>query len=417
YLDNWLSADPKANVDPRGLRRRYLESARADGIEPRQLYARILRERGLDPARYLGPEGEPRRFGRRQRFDDPMMGAQRQRQIRAQTGARRGGPLRNNRRGARAGQRQRRPQPRRQRHRRRLGLNENYARELLELHTLGVDAGYTQQDVIEVARCFTGWTMRPLQLVPKFLFVPEMHDRGAKRVLGQKIPSGGGIEDGERVLDIVARHPATARFISRKLARRFVSDDPPAALVARMAETFQKSDGDIRAVLRTLFRSAEFWSPEVYRAKVKTPFEFVVSAARATHAQLEDFPPGLLLALRELGQPLYFAQPPTGYKDTADAWVSTGGLLNRMKVALGMATNRLPGVRVRAPEVGAESPDELIAQLGERLLGEPLAERSRTALVAELEKGLEEAGSAASGQAPARLALGWVLASPEFQRR
>lgn len=412
YLDNWMSVDPKADVDPRELRRRYLESALEDGVRPGQLYADILRNHGLDPARYLGVDGEPRGFGRQRMPDDQMRFDQRRR---GRFGARRMPP-----------DAQRRPQQQQQR---RLGLNENYARELLELHTLGVDGGYTQQDIIEVARCFTGWTMRPLQLGPKFIFLPDLHDRGAKSVLGQKIPAGGSIEDGERVLNTVARHPATARFISTKLARRFVSDNPPESLVKTMADTFTKTDGDIRGVLRTMFNAPEFWSPEAYRAKVKTPLEFVVSAARATRAELEDFPPGLMLALRELGQPLYFAQPPTGYKDTADAWVSTGGLLNRMKVALGVATNQLPGVRTPAPEVRAASPEKLVAELGERVLGEPLPERSRAALAAQLEKGLAVAGAPfglAAGEpqgkqgmpdAAARLALGWVLASPEFQRR
>jgi len=404
YLDNWLSVDPKAEADPRDLRRRYLASALADGVRPGQIYADILRNQGLDPARYLGADGEPRGFGRRQMMDDRGINQERLLQ------------RRNNFQNQR---RNRNRQPGQQQQQRNLGLNENYARELLELHTLGVDGGYTQQDIIEVARCFTGWTMRPLQLGPKFLFVPEVHDRGSKTVLGQKI-SAGGIEDGERVLDIVARHPATARFISTKLARRFVSDNPPESLVKRMAETFRKTDGDIKAVLRTLFNAPEFWSPEAYRAKVKTPFEFVVSAARATGAELEDFPPGLLLALRELGQPLYFAQPPTGYKDTADAWVSTGGLLNRMKVALGIATNQLPGVRVVALETQAHSPEGLVAELGARVLGEPLPEQSRAALTEQLRKGLAEAGvpqASATPEPAARLALGWVLASAEFQRR
>ena len=169
---------------------------------------------------------------------------------------------------------------------RRMGLNENYARELMELHTLGVDGGYTQQDVIEVARCFTGWTIDRPQQGGGFVFRPLAHDRGAKRVLGQVIPAGGGQQDGERVIDILVRHPSTARFIATKLARRFVSDDPPAALVERAAATFRRTDGDIRAVLATIVTSPEFWSADAYRAKIKTPLEVVASAVRALDGRI-----------------------------------------------------------------------------------------------------------------------------------
>ena len=167
---------------------------------------------------------------------------------------------------------------------RRMGLNENYARELMELHTLGVDGGYTQQDVVEVARCFTGWTIDRPQQGGGFIFRPAAHDRGAKRVLGQVIPAGGGQQDGEHVIDILVRHEATARFIATKLARRFVSDDPPASLVERTAATFRRTDGDIRATLETIVTSPEFWSAEAYRAKIKTPLEVVASAVRSTRA-------------------------------------------------------------------------------------------------------------------------------------
>ncbi len=395
YLDNWLSADPKADYDERALRQRYAAMLREQGTYPGALLVEIFRQRGMDPiqaqryiARQLDRMNEPpnsrfanrRPAGRAERAPDGQV---------------------------------RRPAQQQQRR----GLNENYARELLELHTLGVDAGYTQQDIIEVARCFTGWTLLPLQFGPRFLYVDEFHDRGAKRVLGQEIKNGGR-QDGERVLDLVARHPATARFISLKLARRFVSDAPPAALVDKMAKSFRESDGDIRAVLRTLFSSEEFWSPAAVNAKVKTPLEFVASAARATGAEVDDLPPGLVLALRGLGQPLYSAQPPTGYKDTADAWVSTGALLNRMKVAMGLAANRLPGVRVEPPAAAlrAGSTGEMVDQLGRQLLGRPMSESTGKALEAELAKaapGIEAGGR----QAQARLALGWLLASPEFQRR
>jgi uncharacterized protein (DUF1800 family) len=305
----------------------------------------------------------------------------------------------------------RRPQQQQQQGRRR-GLNENYARELMELHTLGVDGGYTQQDIIEVARCFTGWTLTPLLMGQQFVYVDELHDKGSKTVLGQTIKNSGQ-RDAERVLDIVARHPSTARFVSIKLARRFVSDNPPASLVEKMAATFTATDGDIRAVLRTMFSSDEFWAPEAVNAKVKTPFEFVVGAVRATDAEVADLPPGLVVAMRELGQPLYGAQPPTGYKDTADAWISTGALLNRMKVAMGLASNRLPGVQVELPRTAGEiSTDQLVARLGEQLLSRPLPEATRKAIEAELAK-----ASSGTPEGRTRLAMGWLLASPDFQRR
>jgi uncharacterized protein (DUF1800 family) len=228
--------------------------------------------------------------------------------------------------------------------RRARGLNENYARELLELHTLGVDGGYTQQDVVEVARAFTGWTIgRPD--VGGFRFAPILHDRGAKKVLGQTIAAGGGVEDGEKVLDIVARHPATARHIARKLAQRFISDTPPQSVVERAAGVFQRTNGNIREVVRAIVTSPEFFAPEVHRAKVKTPFEFVVSALRATNAEVVG---GLTLvrALAELGMPLYLCQPPTGYDETAEAWVSSGGLVNRLNFALAIADGEMQGVEL-----------------------------------------------------------------------
>jgi uncharacterized protein (DUF1800 family) len=220
----------------------------------------------------------------------------------------------------------------------RRGLNENYGRELLELHTLGVDGGYTQLDVTEVARAFTGWTIAPPRQGGGFRFDPRMHDTGEKLVLGQVIKAGGGESDGERVLDILARHPATARFIATKLVRRFVSDTPPPALVARVAERFRETDGDLREVMRTLLTSPAFLAPDAYGVKTKTPFEFVVSALRTTDAIVDDAMP-LVRTLQQLGMPPYLCQPPTGYRDTADAWVNTGGLVARMNVAIRLAHN------------------------------------------------------------------------------
>jgi len=225
------------------------------------------------------------------------------------------------------------------------GLNENYGRELMELHTLGVDGGYTQKDVTEAARCFTGWTILNPQAGGRFQFNPRMHDDGEKTFLGVTIPAGGGIGDGERVLDIVAHHPSTARFISRKLAMRFVSDDPPEALVDRMAESFRKTDGDLRAVLKTMFDSKEFTSEGAYRSKMKSPFELVVSAVRAVNGDVRlAFP--LANQVAQLGQPLYRKQEPTGYSNSSMEWMNSGGLVGRMNFALQLADNKIPGVKV-----------------------------------------------------------------------
>jgi uncharacterized protein (DUF1800 family) len=222
------------------------------------------------------------------------------------------------------------------------GLNENYGRELMELHTLGVDGGYTQKDVTEVARSLTGWTIDNPRQGGSFKFEPRIHDPGQKVVLGHVIKAGGGEADGEQVLDILATHPSTATFIATKLTRRFVSDTPPPALVERVAARFRDTDGDLREVMRTILTSPEFLSPDAYRAKVKTPFEFVASALRATGADVQDARP-LVRELQQLGMPLYMCQPPTGYKDTGDAWVNTGALVSRMNLAVRLAAGQLRG--------------------------------------------------------------------------
>jgi uncharacterized protein (DUF1800 family) len=282
---------------------------------------------------------------------------------------------------------------------RRRGLNENYAREIMELHTLGVEGGYTQNDITEVARCFTGWTIKGLrQQEPEFHFESRLHDSGSKLVLGHLI-KGGGQDEGNAVIHLLATHPATARFISLKLARRFVSDEPPEALVERAALVFRKSDGDIREVVRTIVTSPEFFAAQSRGAKVKTPFEFVVSAVRASGARVAD---ARELARRTaaMGMPLYEQQPPTGYKDTAEAWVSASGLLSRLNFALDLAGGRLAGVPVAdlAPLRG--SAEEMAA----RLVPAGLSDTTRRTLGAE------------AGGDPARLA-GLILGSPEFQRK
>lgn len=225
------------------------------------------------------------------------------------------------------------------------GLNENYGRELLELHTLGVDGGYTQRDVTEVARCFTGWTINQPQRGGTFAFNRRTHDNGEKVVLGVTIPAGGGMADGEKVLDIVAHHPSTARFISRKLAQRFVADEPPPALVERMAQTFLKSDGDLREVMRTMLDSKEAWSEGAYRSKMKSPLEMVTSAVRAVNGNV-DFAFALANQVAQLGQPLYRKQEPTGYSNSSKEWVNSAGLLARMNFALQLANDKVPGVKV-----------------------------------------------------------------------
>ena len=229
------------------------------------------------------------------------------------------------------------------------GLNENYGRELMELHTLGVNGGYTQKDVIEVARCFTGWTIANPRKGGGFEYNDKVHDKGQKIVLGHVIAAGGGMNDGLQVLEILARHPSTAHFISLQLARRFVADDPAPSLVNRMAQTFAKSGGDLRMVMQTMLASPEFWSQGAYHAKIKTPFEMVVSAVRATNADVES---AFVLGneLQKLGEPLYRKMEPTGYSTSNAEWISTAALLDRMNFAVALAHNRIPGVTVEAAD-------------------------------------------------------------------
>ena len=237
------------------------------------------------------------------------------------------------------------------------GLNENYGRELLELHTLGVDGGYTQQDVVNVARAFTGWT---IDRDGRFRFVPALHDAGEKIVLGHTIKAGGGMDEGEKVLDIVASHPATAHHIAFELAQRLVADDPPPALVERAAARFRDTRGDLREVVKTIVTSPEFLAPAARGAKFKTPFELVVSAVRTTGAEVSDAR-AFVQTLQQLGEPLYMCQPPTGYKDTADAWVSAGGLVTRMNFATRLSSGNMPGVTLPA---GTPPAGELALRIG-----------------------------------------------------
>jgi uncharacterized protein (DUF1800 family) len=240
--------------------------------------------------------------------------------------------------------RQQRQQPQQ---RTRPGLNENYGRELLELHTLGVDGGYTQQDVINVARAFTGWTIKPPAQGGGFIFRPQVHDAGEKIVLGHKLAAGRGMEDAEDVLDILARSPVTARFISFKLARRFVSDSPSKALVDHAAQVYLRTDGDIREVLRAIITSPEFFSQQAFRSKVKSPFEVVVSAMRVLNAA-PDSTPRSAQVIAFLGQPIFGHQAPNGWPETGASWMNTGAILNRINFGMAVAAGRLPGVSIRA---------------------------------------------------------------------
>jgi uncharacterized protein (DUF1800 family) len=242
------------------------------------------------------------------------------------------------------------------------GLNENYGRELMELHTLGVNGGYTQKDVTEVARCFTGWTINQPQRGGKFTFNPRLHDNGEKVVLGVTIPAGGGEKDGEKVLDILASQPATAKFISTKLAMRFVADEPPETLVDKMSATFLKTGGDIRAVMAAMLDSKEFWSEGAYRTKLKSPLEMVASAVRAVNGDV-DFAFALTNQVAQLGEPLYRKSEPTGYSNSSKEWLNSGGLLARMNFAVQLANNKVPGVKVETAQT-AKSADAVGVSLG-----------------------------------------------------
>ncbi|HEX8181369.1 MAG TPA: DUF1800 domain-containing protein [Pyrinomonadaceae bacterium] len=306
------------------------------------------------------------------------------------------------------------PQPQRMKR----GINENYARELMELHTLGVDGGYTQQDVQEVARCFTGWTIIAPRGLPagmsdgplaeragSFYFNPRQHDDGEKHVLGHKIPAGGGMNDGLMVLDILAHQPATAKFVATKLSRKFVMDNPTPELVARVAAAFTKSDGDISETLRAIFTSPEFNAAENFRAKIKTPFELAVSAVRALGGDTNGGP-ALHQWIARMGEPLYQYQPPTGYPDTAEHWVNTGALLERINFALALAGNRIPGTRVDLGRLADATPrDGRIdqARVLDRFVDVILQGDMSAQTKASLLKKLNEATSAPQATASAQM--------------
>jgi len=339
------------------------------------------------------------------------------------------------------------------------GLNENYAREVMELHTLGVDGGYTQQDVTQAARVLTGWTVYPMndagkgiinrfsedQLASRgfvhegdFLFNANRHDKGEKIVLGHTFPAGGGYDEGVTLLEILAHHPSTARFIARKLAVRFVSDDPPTALIDKMAKTFLEKDGDIRQVLITMVTAPEFWSPAAVREKTKSPFELAIGAVRSLHGVIEQ-PYPLYNWVSRMGEKKYYYQAPTGFPDKGSYWINTGSLLNRMNFGLALAMGRIPGVRIDlvALNNGHEPEDAQSALLAygriilpERnldatikrltpMLNDPgLSEKVDVASARTGQEGMEGM-VAANDQKAAQLGqlVGIIIGSPEFQRR
>jgi uncharacterized protein (DUF1800 family) len=312
------------------------------------------------------------------------------------------------------------------------GLNENYGRELLELHTLSVNGGYSQHDVTEAAKVFTGWTIDKPNEGGGFKYDPRMHEPGPKFILGHRFkPKGEG--EGLELLHRLATSPQTAHFISLKLAQRFVSDDPPEDLVDRMAKTFLKKKGDIREVLSTLLHSPEFWAEGTYRAKVKTPLEFVASAVRVTGAEVEDALP-LARQLGNMGMPLYGAQPPTGYSMKAETWVNSSALLNRMNFAMALSSGKIKGVKLDSAQLASKwalPVDSTLALpiLENNLLAGDVSKQTHDSIAAQT----VEAKTAAPEKKPANkpsprkpadaqpanvsVMAGLLLGSPEFQKR
>jgi len=315
------------------------------------------------------------------------------------------------------------------------GLNENYGRELMELHTLGVDGGYTQADVTQLAAVLTGWTIAQPDDGGQFQFDPRRHEPGIKTVLGQKFYEAGS-DEGLRALDMLAHHPSTAHFISKSIAMRFVSDDPPESLVTRMAVTFQSSDGDIREVMRTMLHSTEFWSPKVYRTKVKTPLEFMVSAARASGTNIAA-PDALLQNLTSMGMQPYGMAVPTGYSMKAETWENEGALLARMNFSTTLTQGKLPGVQFDPGGLialgiltnsdlpntkailaqGRSGINLAIALAGDTILQGELSAKDEAVIQSELEDPDVQRRMAASPIDGLRIVTGFILASPEFQHR
>ena len=311
------------------------------------------------------------------------------------------------------------------------GLNENYARELMELHTLGVDGGYTQKDVTELARILTGWSigrprgeggkaeragrgrrmaMQAAEETPgEFVFRTRAHDAGTKTLLGTTF-TASGMGEGERAITLLAHHPSTARHIAYKLCQRLVADEPPPALVERVARRFAATGGDLRETVRAIVTAPEFFDPQYYRSKIKSPFEYVVSALRAVGGSTDGR--AIAREIAEMGEPLYLCQPPTGYSDTADAWVSSGALLARLNFALALSQGRVPGTRADSGilRLAGASPGKGVDAAAHWLIGTDVSAET----LATISKRVAEDGAASE---PSTLVAGLLLGSPEFQRQ
>jgi uncharacterized protein (DUF1800 family) len=287
------------------------------------------------------------------------------------------------------------------------GLNENYAREIMELHTLGVDGGYSQKDVTELARVFTGWTIARPEEGGGFVFRSRLHDSRAKTVLGIHFAAGGGIEEGEKMIRMLAHHPATARHIATQLCQRLVADDPPKALVDRVAKRFLDTDGDLRQTVKAVVESPEFRDPHYFEGKVKSPFEYVVSAVRAVDASIDN-PLALVRQIAQIGEPLYGAQPPTGYSDAGSAWMNSGALLSRLNFSLSMAAGKVPGVHVDVAKLIPAGEGDSVKALANALTGRSLSETSMRVVRERI---------AADGNAEFPTIAGLILGSPEFQKQ
>jgi uncharacterized protein (DUF1800 family) len=362
YLDNWLSADPAAfqrMQQEAAMRHSRYQGAFADGAAP-------------TPGTFPGPTGVSQ---------------------------------------------SNRPQPKKQDR----GLNENYGREVMELHTVGVDAGYTQQDVIQMAECLTGWTVHEPRKDPEFFFDDRIHAQGKKVVMGRTF-SDGGMKDGEEALKMLANHPSTAKFISTELARHFVSDNPPQPLIERMAKNYEATEGDIRSVLKTMIYSPEFWSKDAFRSKVKTPFELVASTSRVLDA---DIPVSLPLVqwVGRMGEPLFQCQPPTGYSDKAETWVNTGALLNRLNFALAFSSDRMAGAQVNLDAIfGPEAmgdPNRALTRAIDVFLAGQVTPGTQKTLEARMDDPqiLQARLDDPIASVNEGLIAGLVLGAPEFQRR
>jgi uncharacterized protein (DUF1800 family) len=300
------------------------------------------------------------------------------------------------------------------------GLNENYARELMELHTLGVNGGYTQDDVREAARCLTGWSIDQPQVKGTFIFRPRQHDEGPKTVLGFSFPPNGGQGDGDKLLDLLADQPATAHFLAQKLARHFVADEPPASLVDRVAKRYLETHGNLREVYLALFSSPEFWSREAFKVKVKTPLEYAVSSIRALDGHLDAAQP-LAGEITKMGEKLYHCQPPTGFADQAQAWVNSGSLVERLTFGLRLAAGKVGGAHGHllpfTPGRKRLDPSPFVALAAEQLIPGGVSPATSAIVLKELAPETRAMPDGEIRPIDVHKLIGLILGSPEFQRR